>query len=103
FKSTWSKSPLNWLKEIVDVRNPLAHPTSAGIERETAVRLLQNCRYTLQPVDPDAANEIKAIEGRLDQVQSEAALPPWYAVATPHEDIREGRLDESVFAANIWA
>lgn len=31
------------------------------------------------------------------------ALPPWYTVALPHSDIREGRLDESVFAANIWA
>ena len=31
------------------------------------------------------------------------ALKPWYAVATPHEDIREGRLDEAVFAANVWA
>jgi len=30
-------------------------------------------------------------------------LKPWYAVATPHEDIRKGRLDESVFAANLWA
>jgi hypothetical protein len=31
------------------------------------------------------------------------ALKPWFGVATPHEDIREGRLDEAVFAANIWA
>jgi len=30
-------------------------------------------------------------------------LKPWYAIATPHEDIRKGRLDEAVFAANIWA
>ena len=30
-------------------------------------------------------------------------LKPWYAIATPHEDIRKGRLAESVFAANIWA
>ena len=30
-------------------------------------------------------------------------LKPWYAVATPHEDIRAGRLEEAVFAANIWA
>lgn len=30
-------------------------------------------------------------------------LKPWYAIATPHEDIREGRLEESVFAANLWA
>lgn len=30
-------------------------------------------------------------------------LRPWYAVATPHEDIRQGKLEEAVFAANIWA
>jgi len=30
-------------------------------------------------------------------------LKPWYAVATPHEDIREERLAEAVFAANVWA
>jgi hypothetical protein len=30
-------------------------------------------------------------------------LRPWYALATPHEDIRKGRLDEAVFAANLWA
>jgi hypothetical protein len=32
-----------------------------------------------------------------------AELKPWYAVATSHEDIRKGRLEEAVFAANIWA
>lgn len=31
------------------------------------------------------------------------ALKPWYAVAIPHEDIREGRLAEAIFAANLWA
>ncbi|MBI5244845.1 MAG: ATP-binding protein [Elusimicrobia bacterium] len=30
-------------------------------------------------------------------------LKPWYAIATPHEDIRKGRLEEAVFAANVWA
>lgn len=30
-------------------------------------------------------------------------LQPWYAIATPHEDIRERRLAEAVFAANLWA
>lgn len=30
-------------------------------------------------------------------------LPPWHTIALPHSDIREGRLDETVFAANIWA
>jgi hypothetical protein len=31
------------------------------------------------------------------------SLKPWYAVATPHGDIRAGKLEEAVFAANIWA
>ena len=30
-------------------------------------------------------------------------LKPWYAVASPHEDISKGRLEEAVFVANIWA
>ncbi len=30
-------------------------------------------------------------------------VKPWYANATPHEDIRKGRLSEAVFAANLWA
>lgn len=31
------------------------------------------------------------------------SIKPWYAVAIPHEDIRAGRLEEAVFAANVWA
>jgi predicted AAA+ superfamily ATPase len=30
-------------------------------------------------------------------------LKPWYGVSTPHGDIQAGRLDESIFAANVWA
>ena len=31
------------------------------------------------------------------------SFKPWYAVATPHEDIRQGRFAEAVFAVDIWA
>lgn len=30
-------------------------------------------------------------------------IKPWHSIATPHEDIREGRLSEDVFAANLWS
>jgi len=30
-------------------------------------------------------------------------LKPWYAVAQPHEDIKQGRLSEAVFAADLWS
>lgn len=30
-------------------------------------------------------------------------LKPWFAIAIPHQDIREGRLSEASFAADLWA
>ena len=30
------------------------------------------------------------------------SIKPWHAIAVPHIDIREGRLDEAIFAANLW-
>ncbi len=30
-------------------------------------------------------------------------VKPWYDIVIPHEDIRQGRLSEAVFAANLWA
>ncbi len=30
------------------------------------------------------------------------ALPNWWQVTTPHRDIREGKLSESIFAADLW-
>ena len=74
-----------------------------GISLSDARRLMDNCRFILRDVDSKAANQIKVIEGALESSTKDAPLLPWYAVATPHEDIREGRLDEAVFAANIWA
>jgi hypothetical protein len=31
------------------------------------------------------------------------SIKPWYDIVIPHEDIRQGRLSEAVFAANLWA
>lgn len=30
-------------------------------------------------------------------------LKPWFANAIPHEDIRQGQLNEAIFAANLWS
>ena len=51
FKQTWPGSPLNRLKEVVDVRNLLAHPPSEGISLADARRLMDNCRFILRDVD----------------------------------------------------
>lgn len=103
FKQAWPSSPLGRLKEVVDVRNLLAHPPAEGISLADARRLMDNCRFVLRDVDSTATEQIKAIERTLEGALKDTPLLPWYAVAIPHEDIREGRLDEAVFAANIWA
>src|SRR4030042_3047929 len=43
------------------------------------------------------------VGGALIMNNKNGNLKPWYAFATSHEDIRAGRLEEAVFAANIWA
>lgn len=103
FKLNWPGSPLSRLQEVVDLRNLLAHPPAGGISLSDARRLMDNCRFILRDVDSGAADEIKEIEATLERPTKDAPLRPWHAVATPHEDIRQGRLDEAVFAANIWA
>jgi hypothetical protein len=85
------------------VRNLLAHPPAEGISLADARRLMDNCRFILRDIDSHAADEIKGIEKALERPVKDSPLRPWHAVATPHEDIRQGRLDEAVFAANIWA
>lgn len=37
----------------------------------------------------------------IDTVADEAPIPAWFNTVTPHYDIRNGSLDESVFAANL--
>jgi predicted AAA+ superfamily ATPase len=35
------------------------------------------------------------------KISSQGELAPWFAIVKPHYDIRQGHLDESVFAANL--
>ncbi|WP_426491248.1 DUF499 domain-containing protein [Hymenobacter sp. 102] len=107
FQRTVNKLP-TWLGEITDVRHKIAH---------------------FQPIDEDDASKawihMKAIAKQLGMSELEVELQKlqtltpataavatpvvaapsgpraWFHVVTPHLDIREGRLDESVFAANL--
>src|ERR1700755_1352056 len=54
-------------------------------------------------------NNSKTVEQKAESRKTEASAShatsgttmPWFRVVTPHLDIRQGRLDESVFAANL--
>ena len=100
------------LDGIYDVRNKLAHfqeisddeytltfINMKSIARSLQMDELEKALATLQeakeeqPTTKPAAKEVTPLE--------HGALIPWFRVVTPHMDIKQGRLDESVFAANL--
>ncbi len=92
------------LETIYDVRNKLAHFQSIKPDEFSEVFIhMKNIAHSLN---------ILELEQELEQLQEargvaqekrevSTGLQPWFRVVTPHSDIRQGRLDESVFAANL--
>jgi Protein of unknown function (DUF499)/Swt1-like HEPN len=99
-----------WLGEITEVRHKIAHydntleedeATKAWIhmktiakainmpELESALKSLQTGNVVVPEIKPTPTN-----------IKTNAAHP-WFLTVTPHLDIRQGKLDESVFAANL--
>ncbi len=109
----------NWLGEIYETRNKVAHFNSTIDEDEAAktwihlktianllgmseleaeiVKLKEN--KTAAEVKNE--NESVTSENPKSEIQNPKSLMPWFRNVTPHLDIRQGRLDESVFAANL--
>ncbi|MDQ3799986.1 MAG: DUF499 domain-containing protein [Acidobacteriota bacterium] len=105
----------NWLEEIADIRHKVNHyqkdidkdeAAKAWIHLKTIANLL---RMTELEAEIIKLKENKsAAETRREEIQEQKPTPafsnilmPWFRVVTPHLDIRQGRLDESVFAANL--
>jgi hypothetical protein len=111
FKKETNNLP-SQLDAIYGVRNKLAHfqeitedefaltfITMKSIARAIQMDELEEALAALQeakeeePTTKKAAAEIAPTE--------HGALIPWFRVVSPHMDIKQGRLDESVFAANL--
>lgn len=102
----------NWLGEIAQVRHQVAHfnivdedeATKAWIHMKTIAKAVKM---------PELEDELKKLHTGADIKSPETVeepsvkwahtgqLKPWFLVAQPHFDIKQGRLDESVFAANL--
>ena len=74
----------------IDLRNRAAHPGGPAVTRTEAEAFLSAVALYLQ--EAGLAGPPPAAAG---------PLRPWHQVVLPHRDIREGRLDESVFAADL--
>ena len=103
----------NWLNEIADVRHKIAHfkeidedeAAKAWIHMKAIARLLKMDELEAEIVK---LKDNKSVEQKAKSKKTGAASSPvspvtmpWFRVVTPHLDIRQGRLDESVFAANL--
>lgn len=98
------------LETIYDVRNKLAHFQEIKEDEHTLVFIhMKNIARAIGMTELET-ELIKLQEGTTPA--SVAAITPstpmapgspipWFRVVSPHLDIRQGRLDESVFAANL--
>ena len=108
----------NWLGEIYETRNKVAHfnkeidedeIAKTWIHLKTIANLLGMTELEAEIVklkNNKTAAETKSAEAKSAETSTVAASAssvtmPWFRVVTPHLDIRQGRLDESVFAANL--
>ena len=99
-----------WLEEIADVRHKCTHYQE--IEDRDINRAFENmlliAEHTgmgevgdrIKELQKPAEKKIKSQQVQEESVPHGQALP-WFIQVTPHLDIRQDRLDESVFAANL--
>lgn len=92
---------IGWLHEVREVRNAVAHPQTGDLRTDDVWRGLDNVERILRLVSPDSAADVQRLKDALHAPRRPTALPPWWEVAEPHRDIREGRYDPAVFAADL--
>lgn len=127
FRKKLSIDYRTWSKELMGVRNKVAH---AGLKdfsdndtwraldtmarlcepfdaeaTEAINSLLRQSRYgsaegSTQVIETQVATKDRPVEGILNQVVS--GLPSWRDVIQPHPDVAQGRYKNAEFAANLY-
>ena len=100
-----------WFNEIAKVRHALAHYQNE-VDEEQAAKAWINIKAIGRTLRMgDLVGEVIKLQESGSAPAGTAARPPaaqpggetgpWFRVVQPHLDIRQGHLDESVFAANL--
>ncbi|MGI9054644.1 MAG: DUF499 domain-containing protein [Pyrinomonadaceae bacterium] len=107
FKKETNNLP-SWLDDIADVRNKIAHYDEIETDEATKAWIQMKEIAKILGMSELEAEIVKLREGKSEDKKEESAKKtsggtamPWFRVVEPHLDIRQGRLDESVFAANL--
>ena len=118
-----------WAKELMGVRNKLAHLGGKDFTDDDTWRALDTMARLAEQIDPETAEEIREIlrafrygsaGGSMESVQSAPAqavtnantggilqsapsgnLPSWRDVIKPHPDVAAGRYKNAEFAADL--
>lgn len=111
-----------WFDEIREVRNAVAHhdkeiaendALKTWIHLQTIANILKMTELEAEIIklrENKSAAETKQVnqsaretheKNENEDSENPKSTMPWFRVVTPHLDIRQGRLDESVFAANL--
>lgn len=101
----------NWLGEITDVRNKIAH-YDKSLDADEATKAWIHMRTIAKTIGmTELEEELRKLETNERDVQEDlqssvatagsSSTLPWFRVVTPHLDIKQNRLDESIFAANL--
>ena len=107
FKKETNNLP-SWLDDIADVRHKIAHydeiekdeATKAWIQMKEVAKILGMSELEAEIVKLRAGKSEEKITKGTSTSASGSAMP-WFRVVEPHLDIKQGNLDESVFAANL--
>lgn len=98
------------LETIYDVRNKLAHfqeikedeHTLVFIHMKNIARAIGMTELETELIKLQDGTTPASVAAPAPATQIAAGSPiPWFRAVTPHLDIRQGRLDESIFAANL--
>ncbi len=98
------------LETIYEVRNKLAHfqeisedeHTEAFIQMKNIARALQMDELENELIRLRENKALKPVtKSEHKDFPATSDAQPWFRVVSPHLDIRQGRLDESIFAANL--
>ena len=119
-----ASSMATWVEELHQTRNRLSHhnPIDADEEANAFYRMkkiaeLLKMNELVSELDKIKASKVSPVAipapaaaapapvappvVDVDAVSDEAPIPAWFNNVVPHYDIRNGSLDESVFAANL--
>ena len=106
FRSDFDKNVNNlptWLSDIAAVRHQSAH--YHDINEDAVLSAWLNMKKIAKAIGMSELEEtlqkLQNDKGIQKDPSVSMGLQPWFRVVEPHDDIKNGHLDESVFAANL--